>query len=468
MNITMLILGLGLIRPLSAGVLKAEEAGALVTYQEPLYFSYNLKGPLILESEIIPAAGTITAISAFWDFEGQARLEVSATAGSSYIGIVNGQVLNAGFLPGSALRFRINIADDSRLKSVVIGYKDTSGVCRLFRNQELPGFKYHRELEISAGDKELFNYPLKIELRPGTMAIGQSTGEISQSSLRANKVSPALPAGREAIPVEIASEDFSDVRFAASDGSTPLNYYLESIDVKNRSACFWVKLPQVPREGLKIHLYSGNKDAESLSDGNKVFAFFEDFNQKNPDEKKWQSACGFNKRIILKEGYLKLEGCSLVSADFKMQSGVLEFKAKADENAAIQAIVHGEPADKSGYPAEEMVYSSAYPGAEHTIAVNDVAKLNAGSPIVPGQEYIYQAGVSPTGIIFARYRLDYQKEAEIRFLDTYNQNRGYIGFKSNNLPLSGAGSYFDWVRVRPYAEVEPKVTAVSCQPSAVS
>ena len=183
------------------------------------------------------------------------------------------------------MRFRINIAAGGWLKSVVIGYQDTSGACRLLRNQELPGFKYHRELEISAGDKELFNYPLKINL--GLKGFGPAKPEAELEEIKA---------------------DFSDVRFAAPDGQTPLNYYLESLDVKNRSACFWVKLPQVPREGLKIHLYYGNKDGESLSDGNKVFTFFDDFNQKNPDEKKWQSACGFNKRIILKEGCLKLEG----------------------------------------------------------------------------------------------------------------------------------------------------------------
>mgnify|MGYP001618125865 FL=1 len=104
----MLILGMGLIRPLSAAILKAEDTGVL-TRQEPLFYQYNLKGPLTLESEIIPATGTIQAISAFWDFEGQVRLEASATAGSSYIPIVNGQVLEQGFLPGNQLRLRINI-----------------------------------------------------------------------------------------------------------------------------------------------------------------------------------------------------------------------------------------------------------------------------------------------------------------------------------------------------------------------
>ena len=115
-----------------------------------------------------------------------------------------------------------------------------------------------------------------------------------------------------------------------------------------------------------------------------------------------------------------------------MKEGILEFKAGAEGDAAIQAIAHGEKSSAAIYRTqEEMVYSSSYPGAEHTIAINDVAKLNAGIPIKPDEAYIYKAIVAKSGIIFERYNRDYQKEAEIRFLDTAHQNKGYIGLKAD-------------------------------------
>ena len=127
------------------------------------------------------------------------RLEASATAGSSYIPIVNGQVLDEGFLPGNQLRLRINIGEDSLLKAIVLGYKDSSGADRLFYNQELPGFKYHKILRVEGGDKELFNYPVRIEL---------SRGGFPESSLRANrrrrsnlfreKLTPTMPTSASA------------------------------------------------------------------------------------------------------------------------------------------------------------------------------------------------------------------------------------------------------------------------------
>ena len=437
MNITMLILGMGLIRPLSAAILKAEDTGT-VTRQEPLFYQYNLKGPMVLESEIIPAAGTIQAISAFWDFEGRVTLEASATAGSSYIPIVNGQVLEEGFLPGNQLRLRINIGEDSLLKAVVLGYKDSSGVNRFFYNQELPGFKYHKVLRVEGGDKELFNYPVKIELKR-VLPTGSSL--------------PGVPpeAGDEAISTPEVKEDFSDIRFTAPDSQIPLNYYLEG-------GHFWLKIPQIPKEGIDIHLYYGNPEAKDASNPQTVFLFYDDFSAKNIDQTKWTVSCGFDQKPELNKGELKLDGCSLSSSVFAMKEGILEFKARSEAQSAIQAVVHGEKSSGAIYRAqEEMVYSSSYPGAEHTIAVNDVAKLNAGIPIQPGEEYIYKAIVANNGIIFERYNRDYQKEAEIRFLDTAHQNKGYIGLKADTSVFRQGNAYFDWIRTRPYAEVEPKV-----------
>ena len=79
-----------------------------------------------------------------------------------------------------------------------------------------------------------------------------------------------------------------------------------------------------------------------------------------------------------------------------MKEGILEFKARAPKAKRLsRPFVHGEKSSGAIYRTqEEMVYSSSYPGAEHTIAINDVAKLNAGIPIKPDEAYIYKAIVA--------------------------------------------------------------------------
>ncbi len=65
------------------------------------------------------------------------------------------------------------------------------------------------------------------------------------------------------------------------------------------------------------------------------------------------------------------------------------------------------------------------------------------------------------GIIFERYSENYQKQAEIQFLDVGGLNEGYIGLKADVAPFNAGSVYFDWVRVRPYTDTEPTEQGLS-------
>lgn len=400
--------GLAVIAPVA-------QAQLIVRPQEPLVYEYNLAGPLVTESAIISTGGIIKTISIFAVTQGEVRLEVSANAGIAYTRIANGQILSDGFMPGNQLRFRASISEGGALEKVILGFSDSSGASKASFNLNIVNFKNQKAVRISGASEELFNYPLKINIGNEIFAQG--------------------------------------VYFTAADGQSPLDYYIED------SGYAWVKIPEIPKEGISIYLYydieDGRRKTEDQGDGKKVFPFFDDFNSTVLDEGKWQVKQELKGEFGLKDGYLKLAGCSVVSRDFKMKKGILEFKARAQKDSAIQAIVHGANAPHSIYALEEIVYSSAYPGAEHTIGINNVAKLNVGKAIAPLTDYIYKAVLNDSGITFERYSAGYTKEAEIRYLDNYKNEAGYIGLKADSA-LAGAGSvYFDWVRVRPYVEVEP-------------
>lgn len=412
-----------------AGLNCAAQANQVLE-QAPIVLEYNLAGPAIVEPEPIFAAGIIKTICVSYEFSGQVSLEASTNGGVDYTKIINGQPLVDGFIPGSQLRLRANIGPASSLKKLTIGYADSSGVSRLYRNSDLANYKNHREIYISGGSKEVFNYPLRLNL---------------DSRFRGN--------------------DKSFVYFTAADGQTPLYYYLE-----DPARCY-VKVPQIPKEGTKIYLYSEKNGTVSIfsseasgknrngpliyNDGNKVFPFFEDFSGASLNEEKWEIIPGFKKEYSVKDGSLRLKDCLVVTRDFKTQEGILEFKAKAEENAGIQAVVRTKVSAGLS-PYEQIVYSSNYPGAEHTIAINNIAKVNINKPIQPLTYYIYQVTLNSTGILFERYSADRQeKQAEIKFLDVGNFNEGYIGLKADAAPFNAGSVYFDWIRVRPYVEVEP-------------
>lgn len=78
--------------------------------------------------------------------------------------------------------------------------------------------------------------------------------------------------------------DFSDVRFVASDKMSSLDYWLEK-KVDGVSALFWVEVDSIPfSENTTIYIFYGNMEAQTTSDGESTFIFWDDF---ETDLSKW-------------------------------------------------------------------------------------------------------------------------------------------------------------------------------------
>ena len=70
--------------------------------------------------------------------------------------------------------------------------------------------------------------------------------------------------------------DFSDLRFASTDGSTPLDYWIE-YQVDGVEAHVWVELDQLPASATTtFYQYYGKPDATSAASGANTFIFFDD------------------------------------------------------------------------------------------------------------------------------------------------------------------------------------------------
>jgi len=76
------------------------------------------------------------------------------------------------------------------------------------------------------------------------------------------------------------SPDFSDLRFTTANGTTLLNYWIESISgtTPNQVASVWVKFDNIGTSATNFYMYYGNTSASSLSNAKNTMIIYEDMN----------------------------------------------------------------------------------------------------------------------------------------------------------------------------------------------
>ena len=115
---------------------------------------------------------------------------------------------------------------------------------------DLTQWTYKRSHSITSGT-ELTDYQVKIRVY---RTEGTSTGDTVYLNER-------------------CKSDFSDIRFTDSNYNL-LNYWIE--EVNTEYAIIWIKLPTILPQNT-IYIIYGNENAESLSDGESTFLFFDGF-----------------------------------------------------------------------------------------------------------------------------------------------------------------------------------------------
>ena len=89
------------------------------------------------------------------------------------------------------------------------------------------------------------------------------------------------------------NNDFGDVRFTASDGTTLLSYWMETGSLTSGSqAAFWVKVAADLGSNQTIYVYYGNGSATTTSNGANTFILFDDFDGTSLDASKWTKRNG--------------------------------------------------------------------------------------------------------------------------------------------------------------------------------
>ncbi len=97
------------------------------------------------------------------------------------------------------------------------------------------------------------------------------------------------------------NSDFSDLRFVAADGSTILDYWVESSTVAG-DATVWVEVKSIPSGSSTIYLYYGNLTAASASNGDATFSFFDNFSGTSLNANKWTKSTSGKGTVTVDNG----------------------------------------------------------------------------------------------------------------------------------------------------------------------
>ena len=380
-------------------------------------------------------------LGASFEGSGGLSLELSADDGLHYYPAVCGVPLSS-FVSGNRIKWRVKQLDsDAALTSVTITYKDSAGTYAGFGVPELSGARLRSEIKIKNETKlTLYNYQLKLILGRGEKKDGVD------------------------ILLKNAAVDFSDIRFTLPDQQTLIPYYIEKIttDKENTRAVAWLKIPELPAEGISAYLYYGNSAAVSLSDPQKVFDFYDDFISAKEVEQKWEFKIDPKGSMIVKDSQLTLDAAEIMAKDFIYGDGIVEVSVlpKTGVEESIGVRVKGI----SGYENPNWsAYSSAYKGAEHCITVDDIIKINddKAQPALTQNNYNFRITLSPKGINFARFNPQAGKvEAEVNYQAENNlKSGGHLCLKSAGDGFGHNAIVFSEVRARKYANPQPRVSA---------
>ena len=124
----------------------------------------------------------------------------------------------------------------------------------------LTGWTYRKAVTIKRADGAVSNYQMKLLL-------GESDGASGEY----------VDCGGKCL------SSFNDIRFTKSDGTTLLDYWIESLSgaTPNQLATVWIEFDSIGTGSTTFYMYYGKADAPSVSSGVNTFLFFDDFELNN-------------------------------------------------------------------------------------------------------------------------------------------------------------------------------------------
>jgi len=250
-------------------------------------------------------------------------------------------------------------------------------------------------------------------------------------------------------------DNFGDIRFTASDGATPLNYWMQSVSVGNQ-ATFLVQDPDdLGSSNSTIYIYYGNSGATTTSNGANTFLFFDNFSADGSIDwmNTWQSSA---------QNLYSLSGGNLVCSQASGGSSLIETQASFSGGFCAEALIKETSSSGQAYLDMEL-NALTYTGEDneildYTLGTYDVflngASLKVGSTMDTTDFFTLVHMCPPTGSATGQIWLG--STQEISFSNAPSYTTAHVGL----LQYNPGTALVQWVYVRKYVNPEPYVSAV--------
>lgn len=302
--------------------------------------------------------------------------------------------------------------------------------------QWLTGYNYRKSLAINAGVGAGTSYQIQVRVGESSVSTGYD-----------------LHAGGNALNFP------NDVRFTDEDGTTNLGHMLESTtgSPPNRTATFWVKINDNLDSSQSILAYYGKSADTSASNGDNTFSFYDDFAGGSINGAKWitDNATGWS----VSGGELRGQNTNgRIRSQTAFNSGViLETKYRAVSRAFNGHMALGfytNAGDNFGWMngsgGDFMRVNGTWTGIGNECVVPVIARVTARATQV--DLYVYR---QDTGVVW---------HDRPNNTSTVSNERIALGLRYDNSATNQSyDAYWDWVRVRKYADTTPTLGAAGTQ-----
>ncbi|MBO8174361.1 MAG: DUF2341 domain-containing protein [Thermococcus sp.] len=281
-----------------------------------------------------------------------------------------------------------------------------------------------------------------------------------------------IPLDNYQVPIVLNSENFdfskakadgSDIRIVDTYGNF-IPYWIEYWNATEEKAKIWIKVSIPANSKITVKLLYGNDEATYAGDGNKVFEFFDDFNENALDTNKWQPGIGswsVEDGVLIQTEPLNVEvGVPYIyTKNFVIKNGIVEMKFSPLKtvcpycyNVGTSIMARYNITLGKSYVFNAGGYGYAYEIAWWPVPQGNWMVLNStGSQyfLENGITYHFRATFVGNHLIFDVL----QGSLAGTHIEAYDStlSAGAIGIMSWQNPR------VDWIFVRKYAEKEPRV-----------
>ncbi len=235
--------------------------------------------------------------------------------------------------------------------------------------------------------------------------------------------------------------DFDDVRFTDSNGTTLIDYWLET-KTDSTSATFWVEVPSIPASPstTDIYIYYGNASVSTTSSGVNTFSLFDDFEDGTLDATKWGGTASET------GGELVLGSAQRVYSLSNFSDGAARFYAKLTHSAAADSATggfyHWTTDNCSNF---EMIWTTSHIARCRKSYVKTDVSVTDKHGVYATYEVLWKNNTKST------FYIDNALEA------TIETNVPSISSPLQFKTQTGASANVGWALVRSYVDPEPTV-----------